>query len=319
MKKGEKAVLTCQPDYGYGKRGSPPKIPANSTLKFEVELISWKGSGDLTEDGGIIRKTLKRGPHSGGRKPGSGDEVSVHYVATLPAQEGKVFATTREKNERLTFIVNKDAGLPPLFHKTVTHMTVGDVFRVTVQPQYAFGSKGNADLGVPPNAEVVYEIELLEAIEIEELVPGVIKKKLSEGHSHDSRSPKDGSKVEVKVTARTEGGAAFLTVTEPTKYSLGCGDLPEAAELGKQNTESPYFHLVVFIVFFFATQPSRTWSLVRWPRSWSLTPTFSTPPRRTRRRASPRAAAIPLTWSSSPTNRYPLPLSLFLLFLFCQC
>ncbi|PWN97930.1 hypothetical protein FA09DRAFT_330095 [Tilletiopsis washingtonensis] len=36
---GEKAVLTITPDYGYGARGFPPVIPANSTLIFEVELL----------------------------------------------------------------------------------------------------------------------------------------------------------------------------------------------------------------------------------------------------------------------------------------
>lgn len=36
MKRGEVAVLTCAPEYAYGKQGSPPKIPENSTLKFEV-------------------------------------------------------------------------------------------------------------------------------------------------------------------------------------------------------------------------------------------------------------------------------------------
>ncbi|KAG8903414.1 FK506 binding protein proline rotamase rapamycin-binding protein [Tulasnella sp. 417] len=36
---GQKAILTCTPDYAYGARGSPPDIPPNSTLKFEVELL----------------------------------------------------------------------------------------------------------------------------------------------------------------------------------------------------------------------------------------------------------------------------------------
>lgn len=41
MRKGEKAVLTCRADYAYGEAGSPPKIPANATLQFEVELLDW--------------------------------------------------------------------------------------------------------------------------------------------------------------------------------------------------------------------------------------------------------------------------------------
>jgi peptidylprolyl isomerase len=41
MSKGEKAILTCAPEYAYGSNGSPPKIPPNSTLKFDVELIDF--------------------------------------------------------------------------------------------------------------------------------------------------------------------------------------------------------------------------------------------------------------------------------------
>lgn len=41
MKKGEKAILTCRSEYAYGKAGSPPTIPPNATLNFEVELLRW--------------------------------------------------------------------------------------------------------------------------------------------------------------------------------------------------------------------------------------------------------------------------------------
>ena len=48
MKKGEKAILTCKPEYAYGP-AAQDKIPANSTLQFEVELLSWIDERDISE------------------------------------------------------------------------------------------------------------------------------------------------------------------------------------------------------------------------------------------------------------------------------
>ncbi|KPA82939.1 putative FK506-binding protein (FKBP)-type peptidyl-prolyl isomerase [Leptomonas pyrrhocoris] len=60
---GEKAILKCSPEYGYGASGSPPKIPANATLLFEVELFAWSREVDISaaKDKSLMMDVLKDG------------------------------------------------------------------------------------------------------------------------------------------------------------------------------------------------------------------------------------------------------------------
>ena len=41
LKKGQKATLTCPPDYAYGAAGAGGVIPPNATLIFDVELVDF--------------------------------------------------------------------------------------------------------------------------------------------------------------------------------------------------------------------------------------------------------------------------------------
>ena len=61
MKKGENAVFTIPSELAYGESGSPPTIPANATLQFDVELLSWSSVKDICKDGGVLKKIVAAG------------------------------------------------------------------------------------------------------------------------------------------------------------------------------------------------------------------------------------------------------------------
>lgn len=84
MKKGESCLLTCKSDYAYGKDGSPPNIPGDATLQFEVELFDWQAE-DITNDGGVLKTELAEGegwakPSDGAIVTGKTKEISIGCV-----------------------------------------------------------------------------------------------------------------------------------------------------------------------------------------------------------------------------------------------
>lgn len=76
MRKGETALFTMSPDLGHGDGGAEG-VPPNSSIQFEVELVSWITVVDICKDGGIIKKVMEKGEMMG--PPGDLDEVRGTY------------------------------------------------------------------------------------------------------------------------------------------------------------------------------------------------------------------------------------------------
>jgi FK506-binding protein 4/5 len=155
MRKGEKCMLTCGPTYAYGAAGSPPNIPPNSTLKFELEMLSWKGQ-DLSKDGdgGIERFIVTKSEKK--KTPNDGAFVKCHIIGRL---EGKVI---EERDIEFNIGEGEEFGVISGVETALEKMSQGETSRLVIKPKYAFGSEGNEQLQVPANAMVEYTVTLNE-------------------------------------------------------------------------------------------------------------------------------------------------------------
>lgn len=153
MKKGERAMLTCASEYAYGKSGSPPTIPPEATLKFDVEVISWKCE-DLSpkHDGGIERQQIKAG--EGHTCPKDGATVEVSLIGKYEGTEFDV--------RDVSFIVGEGSEQNVIsgIDIAIEKFKKGETSKLVIKPQYAFGAQGSPQFNIPPNATVEYTVTL---------------------------------------------------------------------------------------------------------------------------------------------------------------
>ncbi|PNW79024.1 hypothetical protein CHLRE_09g398067v5 [Chlamydomonas reinhardtii] len=227
MKRGEKALLICQPDYAYGAQGSPPKIPPNATLHFEVELLSWRSVKDIVGDGGIIKSVTAEG--SGWEQCQDLFEAKVSYSARVAGAEAP-FASA----EAVTFTVSEGL-LVPAVRVAVKTMKRGERVQLKVKPEYGFGAAGSSEYGVPPGADLEIELTLLgwNNVEYCNNENTVVKKTLVEC-DNEYRRPNEGASVTLRVTGKVlPDGPVFMKHGEGSELRFVTEEeqVPEGLEL----------------------------------------------------------------------------------------
>ena len=131
-------------------------LPLAAAVLFVVSLNAVAADAKETKTAsGIVITTLKDGS---GASPKSTETVKVHYRGVL--ENGKEFDSSYGRGQPATFPLNR---VIPCWTEGVQTMKVGGKAKLVCPSNLAYGSRGVPGT-IPPDATLVFEVELLEIV-----------------------------------------------------------------------------------------------------------------------------------------------------------
>uniref|UniRef100_G3PH93 peptidylprolyl isomerase n=1 Tax=Gasterosteus aculeatus TaxID=69293 RepID=G3PH93_GASAC len=110
-----------------------------------------------------FKSVLKKGDKE--NFPKKGDNVSCWYTGSL--EDGTVFDTnipTTARKKKQTKPLTFKVGLGRVIRgwdEGIMTMSKGETSRLEIEPEWAYGRKGLPDSKIPPNAKLIFEVELV--------------------------------------------------------------------------------------------------------------------------------------------------------------
>lgn len=234
---GDKATIKFGPELGYGDRAMG-KIPANSTLIFDVELLDIiegvkpydvKGKDTITTASGLKYIVVQPGK---GEPSSAGTRVVANYSAYF--KDGKMFDSSIDRGQPLKSTIGKGqlfAGLD----EGIALMHKGEKARLIIPAKLAFGDKAAGP--IPANSDLIFDIEIVDVQKIVAPVAYDIKgleaKKTASGityyevkRSGSTVKAEAGKTVKVHYTGYLADGTQFDSSVErgePIEFPLGAG------------------------------------------------------------------------------------------------
>jgi FKBP-type peptidyl-prolyl cis-trans isomerase FkpA len=93
----------------------------------------------------------------GGALAAAGQKVTVHYTGWLT--DGSKFDSSRDRNDPFVFPLGQRRVIAG-WDEGLQGMRVGGVRKLTIPPALGYGARGAGGV-IPPNATLVFEVELL--------------------------------------------------------------------------------------------------------------------------------------------------------------
>jgi FKBP-type peptidyl-prolyl cis-trans isomerase len=138
-----------------GSVGAAPAADVHADAKFLANNAHAKGVHVMP---GLQYKILKSGPADGAH-PARKDDVKIRYEGRLI--DGKVFDSSYKTGDgTVTFPLGK---LIPGWIIGVQQMRPGDEWEFYIPAEMAYGEKGAGEGVIPPNATLIFKIELVSA------------------------------------------------------------------------------------------------------------------------------------------------------------
>jgi FKBP-type peptidyl-prolyl cis-trans isomerase len=136
----------------------------SAIFPFAVVLVLTACGGN-TENNSVTQLIRQDDVVGTGAEAQSGQVVTVHYTGwlydqTRPDRKGNKFDSSRDRNEPFSF--NLGAGeVIRGWDEGVAGMKVGGRRTLTIPPDMGYGARGAGGV-IPPNATLLFDVELLE-------------------------------------------------------------------------------------------------------------------------------------------------------------
>lgn len=129
-------------------------LALRNSLGGEADTSQTSGGNTITTDSGLVYEDLVIGQ---GNQAQVGDTVSVHYTGWL--EDGTQFDSSVDRGTPFEFTLGARSVIQG-WDEGVAGMRVGGKRRLVIPPELAYGATGRGS--IPPNATLIFEVELLE-------------------------------------------------------------------------------------------------------------------------------------------------------------